>query len=353
MRDYTHTRRFMQPFSGTCPIGAPAWFGPPTMRVMPSRPGLTPSPLDGLPRPLSERDRRGPGRRALTAGVVVGALAAGAFTLHAWGAGPFAANGALAGTAPSPSAIEAGLVAAAGAPGGAGMSAAPGSAIHSPVPTPPPTPTPTPTATPVPTPPAPATLSGYRWPLARGRLTLPFGDTPWGSRVVEGKKFHDGVDLATFCGDRIVAAHAGTVLAAGRHFDEVMGWIGDLKPYLDRLEKQHLYPTLPIVVVIDDGNGYRSVYAHFSKTVVKKGQVVKAGEFLGFEGMTGRASGCHLHYSLFSPLETASFAIDPTVAKHMKLPAAEIARVDPLIVLPPRPKATRSPEPSPTITTPP
>ena len=87
-----------------------------------------------------------------------------------------------------------------------------------------------------------------------------------------------------------------------------------------RLDQKHLWNTLPIVVVIDDGNGYRSIYAHFSKIVVKKGQTVKAGQLLGYEGMTGRASGCHLHYGLFSPQETDSFGIDAAVAKRMKLP---------------------------------
>jgi murein DD-endopeptidase MepM/ murein hydrolase activator NlpD len=189
----------------------------------------------------------------------------------------------------------------------------------------------------------PATLTGYQWPLFNGRITLPFG--PWrdGSRVVDGQAFHDGLDLATFCGDRIVAAHDGTVLAAGRHYDSQMGWVGDLGPYLARLDARALWSTLPIVLVIDDGNGYRSIYAHFSKLVVKRGQTVRAGQLVGYEGRTGRASGCHLHYGLFSPLQTGQFGIDPVVAEHMQLPTAEIARIDPLLVLPSRAPSTAAP----------
>ena len=194
-------------------------------------------------------------------------------------------------------------------------------------------------------------MVGYAWPIAHPRLTLPFGPTVWGSRVVNGERFHDGVDLATFCGDRVLAAHSGEVLAAGRHYDESMGWVGDLGPYLRRLDQASLWASLPIVVVIDDGNGYRSVYAHFGKVIVKRGQVVKAGQLIGYEGATGRASGCHLHYGLFSPWEQATMAIRPDVAKRMKLPKAEIARVDPLLVLPPKaginaPKAPKGPKPS-------
>lgn len=184
--------------------------------------------------------------------------------------------------------------------------------------------------------PSPAVLSGYVWPLAHPRLTLPFGPTPWGSRVVDGQTFHDGADLATFCGDRVTAAHDGTVIAAGRHYDAAMGWLGDLGPYLQRLDHKQLWKTLPIVVVIDDGNGYRSMYAHFERIVVKKDQQVHAGELLGYEGMTGRATGCHVHYGLYSPLETKSFRILADVAKRMKLPKLEIARIDPLLVLPPK-----------------
>jgi murein DD-endopeptidase MepM/ murein hydrolase activator NlpD len=176
-------------------------------------------------------------------------------------------------------------------------------------------------------------LKGYRWPL-KGRLTLGFEHSEWGSRLVDGERFHDGIDIATSCGDRIRAAHRGVVLAAGRHFDDYVGWIGDLGPYYRRLNEKELWDTLPIAVVIDDGNGYRSIYAHFEKVSVKKGQRVKAGQLIGWEGATGRASGCHLHYGLFSPYETARMGLHPDTAKRMKLPHSEVARVNPLLVLP-------------------
>jgi len=180
----------------------------------------------------------------------------------------------------------------------------------------------------------PSTLTGYVWPLPGSRLTQPFGPTKWGSRMVDGQPFHDGIDLATFCGDRIVAAHAGTVLAASRRYDEFIGWVGDLTAYTTRLDEKGLWNSLPIVVVIDDGNDYRSMYAHLRKVVVKPGQVVAAGELLGYEGDTGHASGCHLHYGLFSPFETATFAIAADVVGRMKFPDRELARIDPLLVLP-------------------
>jgi murein DD-endopeptidase MepM/ murein hydrolase activator NlpD len=310
------------------------------MRVMPSSrpsPRRPSDPLANLPRPLSERDRRRGPRRILGSLVVAAAVVAGvAIARPDLGT---TGDGDVQGAVASPA--ETG--AASASPGDVALVEPSPAAVRAT-----PSPAPAPTASPIPTPIPPAQLTGYQWPLPRGRLTLDFGPSRWGSRVVDGELFHDGIDLSTFCGDRIVAAHAGTVLAAGRRFDHVMGWVGDLQPYLDRLERKKLYGTLPIVVVIDDGNGYRSVYAHFSKVKVKKGQVVKAGQLLGWEGATGRASGCHLHYGLFSPLETATFRIDPKVVKRMKLPDQQIARIDPLLVLPERVKPARSPGASPT-----
>ncbi len=280
-----------------------------------------------------------PRRRARRVPRVLFALLAAALVILVLpGAGPHGEVLELAGSPAEPGSVAA---------QGVAPSATPPAPVASETPTPAPTPSPSPTPAPI------DTLTGYQWPIAHPRLTLPFGPTVWGTRVVDGERFHDGVDLATFCGDRIVAAHDGIVIAAGRHFDRLLGWVGDLEPYLRRLSRKNLWFELPIVVVIDDGNGYRSVYAHFERIKVQTGQEVHAGQLLGYEGATGHATGCHLHYSLFSPLETATFKIRKDVAQRMRLPTREIARVDPLLVLPPKrginaPKAGTTAEQSPT-----
>ena len=51
-------------------------------------------------------------------------------------------------------------------------------------------------------------------------------------------------------------------------------------------------------VVIDHGDGFTSVYAHCDKLSVKKGQRVKRGDKVGTVGMTGTATGYHLHFEL-------------------------------------------------------
>jgi murein DD-endopeptidase MepM/ murein hydrolase activator NlpD len=189
--------------------------------------------------------------------------------------------------------------------------------------------------------PQPGELTGYVWPLAHGRITLPFKAIPGGTRIKDGRLFHDGIDLATFCGDRVRAAHDGVVLAAGRRFDDQVGWLGDLAPYYAVLDRKSLWDDLPNVVVVDDGNGYRSVYAHMSTVTVAVGERVRAGQKIGLEGRTGHASGCHVHYGLFSPLETKTFGVRDDLLKKLKLPAAEIARIDPILVLPDGAEALR------------
>jgi murein DD-endopeptidase MepM/ murein hydrolase activator NlpD len=181
---------------------------------------------------------------------------------------------------------------------------------------------------------APETLTGYVWPIQKGRISLPFKDIPGGTRIRDGKLMHDGLDMASFCGAPVGSAHDGVVLAAGRQFDEQIGWIGDLQPYFHLLDVRHMWGDLPNVVVIDDGNGYRSIYAHFRDVTVQPGQHVKAGQLIGHEGATGHASGCHVHYGLFSPFETRTFGVRADILRNLRVPKAEIARVDPALVLP-------------------
>ena len=185
-------------------------------------------------------------------------------------------------------------------------------------------------------------LTGYVWPLTRGRITLPFKAIPGGTRIKDGKLFHDGVDMATFCGDTVRAAHDGVVLAAGRHFDDYVGWIGDLGPYyrVPRQEEalgrpaerrrhrrrqrlpQHLRPH-------EQGHG--------------QGRPTRQGRPADrARGRTGHASGCHVHYGLFSPLETKTFGVRADILKRLRVPTLEIARIDPLLVLPGGAEALRT-----------
>jgi len=181
----------------------------------------------------------------------------------------------------------------------------------------------------------PAGLAGYGWPLDHARITNGFGVGRPGSFLLEGQAFHDGIDLASFCGAPIVAAHRGVVLTAGRHHEAFQGWLGDLAPFRARVEAEHLWNAQAITVIIDDGNGYRSIYAHLARTAVKAGAIVEAGAVIGYEGASGYATGCHLHFGLFSPSDARTLTLDPKVASRSKLPSQEVMRIDPLLVLPP------------------
>ncbi len=182
---------------------------------------------------------------------------------------------------------------------------------------------------------APSDLIGYRWPLTNARITNAFGIGRPGSFVMNGEPLHEGLDISNFCGARITAAHDGVVLAAGRRYEAYTGWVGDLEPYRTRTTENNEWRRLSIVVVIDDGNGYRSLYVHLAKTAVEAGQAVLAGDLIGYEGQTGNATGCHLHYALFSPLERRTMTLDPAIAARLKLPGLALVRIDPLSVLPP------------------
>jgi murein DD-endopeptidase MepM/ murein hydrolase activator NlpD len=205
-------------------------------------------------------------------------------------------------------------------------------AVPTPSPTVAPTPIPTPTPEPEPASLEPELLTGYKWPLRSGRLSSFFAPRDSGFLVIDGQRVHEGIDIATFCGDRIFAAHAGTVLAASRKFDAAMGFNGSLDAFYARIERRHSLYQLPIVVVIDDGNGYRSAYVHLGVASVKVGQEVQAGYLIGYEGASGHASGCHLHYELFR-MDGKWMRVAPQIVKRDLYPKWERERIDPFRVL--------------------
>ena len=88
-----------------------------------------------------------------------------------------------------------------------------------------------------------------------------------------GSRYHQGIDIAAPSGTHIYAAADGIV--------ESSGWQGGYGNCL----------------IINHGNGIKTIYAHQRQApLVKKGQKVTAGQFVGYVGSTGNSTGPHLHF---------------------------------------------------------
>ncbi|WP_257310862.1 peptidoglycan DD-metalloendopeptidase family protein [Geothrix fuzhouensis] len=105
-----------------------------------------------------------------------------------------------------------------------------------------------------------------------GGLTSSFGLR----RIFNGQPRapHAGLDIKAPAGQAVRAPAAGMVVLTGDFF-----FSGN-------------------AVFLAHGEGVVSLFAHLSKITVTQGQVVKPGDLLGEVGMTGRATGPHLHWSL-------------------------------------------------------
>ena len=275
-----------------------------------------PGPLDNLPRPLSERDRRG-GRRRLTAlvtaAVVVAVIAVAANSVAS--NSPVGAGSPVSAAQPTEAPPDvspdelAGVVASPAAELGTGIGSS-GTIATGKVVAPAVHDGPDIILSPSkPKPPAPETLKGYRWPLAHARLTLPFGPTAVGR--AGSSTASRSTTASTSRRSAATGSSRRTTASSwrpGRHFDRA-----------DRLGRRPRAATSPGSTQAACGRRCRSSVDHRRRQRLPKhlrplrqgrrqaGQTSRPASCIGYEGATGRATGCHLHYGLFSPLEAAQF----------------------------------------------
>lgn len=90
---------------------------------------------------------------------------------------------------------------------------------------------------------------------------------------------HRGADICAAYGTPIIAADSGAVVTS------TLG--------------SGSYWSYGNYIVIDHGNGWRTLYAHMSSRAVSVGQTVNKGDVIGYVGQTGRATGPHCHFEMY------------------------------------------------------
>ncbi len=93
--------------------------------------------------------------------------------------------------------------------------------------------------------------------------------------IYKTNKFHAGMDFSAKSGTPIYATGDGVI-------------------YKARMSKRGYGNH----IVINHGFGYKTLYAHMSKYIVKKGQKIKRGDIIGYVGSTGTSVAPHLHYEV-------------------------------------------------------
>ena len=93
--------------------------------------------------------------------------------------------------------------------------------------------------------------------------------------VLHVYKMHEGIDIISDVGTNVYAAGDGVVHFAGR----TAGGYG-------------------MVVEVNHGYGYASLYAHLERILVREGQSVHRGELIAKSGRSGLVSGPHLHFEV-------------------------------------------------------
>ena len=109
-------------------------------------------------------------------------------------------------------------------------------------------------------------------PVVMSELGSAFG---WRVDPVSGRSaLHTGLDFPAPVSTPILAAAGGVVVV------------------------QEFHPEYGNMVEIDHGNGLVTRYAHASKTLAKKGDLIKRGQKIAEVGNTGRSTGSHLHFEV-------------------------------------------------------
>lgn len=170
----------------------------------------------------------------------------------------------------------------------------------------------------------------YRWPVRGGDVHSWYEPSKTGRFEIGGQRMHDGLLITWFEGAAVKAAHSGTVLAAGREWIEHVGYDGSLDEVKRRIKrKKGRWADFPSGVVIDDGNGYHSVYTELKDIRVKPGQKVKAGHVIG--GMATAEGKLMMRYRLIR-MDGPPMKVHQSDRK-LGYPDYARERVDPVAVL--------------------
>jgi murein DD-endopeptidase MepM/ murein hydrolase activator NlpD len=154
-------------------------------------------------------------------------------------------------------------------------------------------------------------------------ITQYFGNTDFSTanpQIYNGNG-HNAIDIGAPIGTPIEAALSGVVLATG-NTDLIKGCYSFGK-----------------WVMLVHSNGISTLYAHLSTIDVSKGQAVSTGQVLGLSGMTGYATGPHLHFGVYATEGTEimtlkQFRNTATACANATMPVATLtAYLNPLSYL--------------------
>ena len=115
-------------------------------------------------------------------------------------------------------------------------------------------------------------------PLAKNKSQVVSGFGYRYHPILHYRRLHSGIDMTAPAGTPVYATGDGVVRVAGRNTQGYSGY--------------------GVVVLVDHGFGFQTLYAHMQGVNVRVGQKVKRGEQIGTVGSSGMSSGNHLHYEV-------------------------------------------------------